>query len=310
MRKYIMKRILWLIPIVLGVSILVFTLMYVAPGDPAVIIMGPTATEKEYDILREQLGLNRGYFVRLGEFLYNSFIKFDFGTSYLTKGAIVPEILARFPRTVLLAALCMMASIIIGVPLGIIAALKQNSIGDRLCMVFAFIGVSMPNFWLALLLILLFSVKLNILPPMGFGGLQYYILPMMAASMGGIAAQARQSRSAMLEVIRSDYVTTARSKGLSSIGVILRQELPNTLIPVITIAGNRFGGMLGGVVVLEKIFGIPGIGAYLVDGVFNRDYPVVQACVIFLAVAFTLIMLCVDILFALVDPRIKAQYSK
>lgn len=309
MARYILRRLLWMIPIILGVSILVFTLMYFTPGDPARIVLGQGATQAEIESLRETMGLNRGYFVRLFDFMVNTFIRGDLGASYISKAPISAEISARLPQTLIMATLFMLIGVLVGVPFGIVAAVKQNSIIDRLCMLLAMLGASIPNFWLALLLVLLFAVRLNILPAMGFGGWQYYVLPTLSGAMGCIAVQARQSRSSMLEVIRSDYVTTARSKGVGSMGVIFKHELPNALIPVITCAGNDFGSSLGGALIIEQIFSIPGMGDYMVQAVFNRDYPVVQASAIFMAIAFSLIMLLVDLLYAFVDPKIKAQYE-
>lgn len=309
MARYILRRLLWMIPIILGVSLLVFTLMFFCPGDPARIILGQGATQAEIVSLRETMGLNRGYFPRLFEFLVDTFVHGDLGSSYISKAPIAAEIAARLPQTLILATLFMLSGVLVGVPLGIIAAVKQDSIIDRLCMVIAMLGASVPNFWLALLLILLFAVNLGILPAMGMGGPIYYILPTLSGAMGCIAVQARQSRSSMLEVIRSDYVTTARSKGVGSMGVIFKHELPNALIPVITCAGNDFGNSLGGALIIEQIFSISGMGEYMVQAVFNRDYPVVQASAIFMAIAFSLIMLLVDLGYAFVDPRIKAQYE-
>ncbi len=309
MSRYIVRRILWMIPIILGVSLLVFTLMYFTPGDPARIILGQGATQVEIENLRASLGLDKGYFPRLIDFLTNTFIHFDLGASYITKASIANEIMVRLPQTIILATTCMLIGLFVGVPLGIISAVHQDSITDRISMSLALVGASTPNFWFALLLVVLFSVKLGWLPPMGIGGIEYYVLPTLAGCMGGIAIQARQSRSSMLEVIRADYVTTARAKGVSNMAVIFKHELPNALIPVITAAGNDFGGMIGGALIIEQIFSIPGMGAYLVNAVFNRDYPIVQAGAIFLAIVFSLIMLLVDLLFAFVDPRIKAQYE-
>lgn len=309
MARYILKRLLWMIPIVLGVALLVFTIMYFTPGDPAKIMLGQSATAEQVEALRETLGLNKGYFPRLFDFLTNTFIKFDLGNSYISKAPIAGEIAARLPRTVLLALLSMIVSVTVGVPLGVIAAINQDKIADRVSMIIALLGVSMPNFWLALLLILLFSVKLQILPAMGIGSLKHYILPTLSACMGGVAVQARQSRSSMLEVIRSDYVTTARAKGVSEMMVILKHELPNALIPIITLAGTEFGFELGGMLVIEQIYTIPGMGTYLTTALFNRDYPVVEVGAVFMAIVFSLIMLLVDLLYAFVDPRIKAQYQ-
>jgi ABC-type dipeptide/oligopeptide/nickel transport system permease component len=199
--------------------------------------------------------------------------------------------------------------IAMGIPLGIIAAVKQDTWIDRIAMFTALFGISMPGFWIALMLVLFFSVRLSWLPPYGIGGWQYYVLPVIANGFVGVATQARQTRSSMLEVIRSDYITTARAKGMSELRVLLRHALPNALLPVITVIGNGMGRMLAGTVVIESIFSIPGVGMYLVGGINNRDYNIVQSSVIFLALAFALIMLLVDLLYAFIDPRIKAQFA-
>lgn len=309
MKKYIIKRLIWMIPVVIGVTILIFTLMYFVPGDPALIILGNNATEQDLINKRAELGLDRPYAERLVSYLRDVFLRFNFGKSYITNTSISHELITRLPRTFLLAFFCMVISVGVGVPLGINAAVHQNGWGDRICMFMALIGVSMPAFWVALMLVLLFSLKLGWLPSGGIGGIQYFILPAISNSFGGIATQARQTRSSMLEVIRSDYITTARAKGLTEDKVIYKHALPNALIPVITLAGTSFGIMLGGTLVIETVFSIPGIGSYMIGAVNNRDYPVVQGSVIFLAIMFGLVMLLVDLLYAFVNPRIRAQYE-
>ncbi|QQO08116.1 ABC transporter permease [Breznakiella homolactica] len=308
MVKFILKRLIWMVPVVLGVTVFLFTLLYFVPGDPAVVILGANATQAELESKREDLGLNDPYLVRLSRYMVDAFLYFDFGKSYITNTSITSDLLIRFPRTFLLAFSCILLSIVVGVPLGVNAAVHQNGFADRACMFLALLGVSMPAFWVGLMLVLVFSLRLGWLPPSGIGGLQYYILPAIANSFGGIANQARQTRSSMLEVIRSDYITTARSKGLSERKVIYSHALPNALIPVITIAGSSFGRMLGGTLVIETVFSIPGIGSYMIGAVNNRDYPVVMGSVIFLAISFSMVMLLVDLIYAYVDPRIKAQY--
>lgn len=308
MGKYILRRLLWMIPIVLGVAILVFTLMTFCPGDPAQIIAGASATEKELVYIRESLGLYDPYIVRLGRFLSDTFIHFDLGTSWMDQASILESILERLPRTFGLSLATLIISVAVGVPLGIVAAVNQDGIWDNISMFIALIGISIPNFWLSMLLVLLFSVKLNWLPALGIGGIKYYIMPALAGCTGGIAGFARQTRSSMLDVIRSDYITTARSKGLPEFMVITKHALKNALIPIITIVGTRFGVMLGGAIVLETIFSIPGMGSYIIMAVNNRDYPVVQAGSIFLSIVFSLSMLAVDLLYAVADPQIKAQY--
>lgn len=298
-----------MIPIVLCVSILVFTLMYFAPGEPAKIILGPNASVDQIEVLEKELGLDQPYLVRLVNYLNQAFLHGDLGNSWQTNVSISESLMQRLPRTLILSIMILLISLIVGIPLGISAATHQNQWKDTLSMFIALLGVSMPSFWLALLLVLLFSVKLGWLPATGYEGIEYYILPMLAGCWGGIATMARQTRSSMLEVIRSDYVTTARAKGLKERSVIYKHALPNALIPIITMAGTSFGRMLGGTVVLETIFAIPGVGTYMIGAVNSRDYLVVQGGVIFLAIAFSVCMLIVDLVYAAVDPRIKAQYE-
>lgn len=308
MKKYVIKRLLWMIPVILGVTIAIFTIMHFVPGDPAVIILGSEATEAELQSKREALGLTQPFFVQLASYMKSVFLHMDFGTSYITNNSITNELLARLPRTALVGFVSMVLMLLIGIPLGITAAVHQNGFGDRICMIIALAGVSVPSFWLGLLLVIVFALKLGWLPASGIGGFQFYVLPCLASAFGGIAGLARQSRSSMLEVIRSDYVTTARSKGLSERSVIYGHALPNALIPIITVAGSHLAHIFGGSVVIENVFSIPGIGSYMVTAVNNRDYTVVTGSVIFLAVVFSLVMLLVDVIYAFVDPRIKAQY--
>jgi len=310
MIKYTLKRLLWMIPIILGVSFIVFTILYFMPGDPVDMILGTSATEAEREAARVALGLDKGYWGQLADFFVNTFIKFDLGESYITKVPVATELATRLPRTLLLTVMCTLLALIVGVPIGVVAATHQNGIVDRLVMVGALLGVSLPNFWLALLMVLLFAVKLEWLPAMGIGTFAHYILPAVAGSFGGIALMARQTRSSMLEVIRADYVTTARAKGVKERIVIYSHALRNALIPVITLVGTQFGVMLGGTMILETIFAIPGVGSYIItNGIGNRDRPIILGGAVFLAIAFSFCMLGVDLVYAAVDPRIKAQFA-
>lgn len=309
MWKYIGERILQMIPILLVVAILIFTLMYFVPGDPIQIMLGDNASPEQIEEAKENLGLDQPYLVRLGRYLWG-LCRLDFGTSY-TKGASVgAELLARFPKTLALSSLSILFTIVIGIPIGIQCAIHANKISDRIWMFITMLANSMPGFWLALLLVLLFSLKMKWLPSSGAESLKYFILPVIANSLGSLAGIARQTRASMLDVIHSDYVITARSKGLPERDVILKHALPNALIPIITICGTRFGFMLGGTVIIESVFSIPGIGVYLVNGINSRDYPVVQGSIIYIAFIFAIIMLLTDLIYAYVDPRIKAQYVK
>lgn len=310
MGRYILKRLLWMIPVILGVTILIFTIMYYTPGDPVEIILGTNATAESKAQLAHSLGLDQSFLKQLGIYLKKVFLQFDLGESYHTGKSVASEIAARFPYTLMLAFSAMLISLLAGIPLGVYAAVRQNRMGDKVSMIIALLGVSMPQFWVGLLLVLLFSLYLDWLPPSGIGGIRYYILPILANCLGGVAGIARQTRSSMLDVIRSDYVTTAHAKGVSKWNTIFRHALPNALIPIITVAGTSFGRSLGGTIVIEAVFSIPGIGSYLITGLNNRDLPIVRGCVIFLAITFSIIMLLTDLFYAFVDPRIKAQYEK
>lgn len=309
MAKYIVKRILLMIPVIIGVVILVFTLMQLTPGDPAQVILGTTATDAEIQELRDTMGLNDPYVVQLAKYMYKAFIHFDLGTSYITNVSITSELIKRFPKTLIFAVSGMILSVIIGIPLGVTAAVHQNTAADYGSMTLALIGTSLPGFWFALILIMIFSDRLGWLPAYGIGGIQYWILPITSTAVAGITTMARQMRSGMLEVIHSDYITMAKSKGVKKRLVIYKHALPNALIPVITVASMSFGTALGGTLIAETIFSIPGVGVYIVNAVNNRDYPVVEGGVILLAVAFSIIMLVCDLLIANVDPRVKAQIT-
>jgi peptide/nickel transport system permease protein len=307
--KYILKRLIWMLPVILGVTILIYSIMYLTPGDPAVIILGANASSEQLEQKREDLGLNDGYFINLGRFVKRVFLEFDFGNSYINNTNISHEIISRFPRTLLIAFVSVLLSLVLGIPLGIWSAVNQYSWKDHFSMFVALFGVSIPGFWAGLMLVIVFALKLGWLPPGGIGDIKHYILPIIACALGGMATTARQTRSSMLEVIRSDYIVTARAKGLSEQKVIYRHALRNALIPVITSAGQGFGIMLGGALVIETVFGIPGLGTYMVTAIGNRDYPAIQGAVVFLSITFGLVMLLVDLLYAFVDPRIKSQYK-
>ncbi len=309
MGKYTLKRILLMIPVLLGVVILVFTLMQLSPGDPAEVILGSTATAEQINNLRDEMGLNDPYIVQLGRYMSDVFLHFDFGTSYISNVSISAELISRFPKTLIFAVSGMVLSLVIGIPLGVTAAVHQNSIIDYGSMALALIGTSLPGFWFALVLILVFSNKLGLLPAYGIGGIQYWILPIISTALAGVTTMARQMRSGMLEVINSDYITMAKAKGVKKRSVIYKHALPNALIPVITVASMSFGTSLGGTLIAETIFAIPGVGVYIVNAVNNRDYPVVQGGVVLLAITFSIIMLVCDLLIAQVDPRVKAQIT-
>ncbi|MGL4307327.1 nickel ABC transporter permease [Cetobacterium sp. SF1] len=308
MHKYVVKRLLLLIPVLLGVSFLVFTIMSLTPGDPAQLILGENAPKEAILKLREEMGLTKPFIVQYFNFIKNALVG-DFGRSYTTGRDVFGEIFSRFPNTLVLAVLGVIIAIAIGIPLGIISATKQYSLLDSVSMIGALLGVSMPNFWLGLMLILGFSVHLGWLPSGGFDGWKSVILPAITLGSGSAAIVTRMTRSSMLEVIRQDYIRTARAKGVAEKVVINKHALKNALIPVITVIGLQFGGLLGGAVLTESVYSWPGVGRMMVDAIRQKDTPTVLATVVFLAVTFSIVNLFVDILYAYVDPRIKSQYK-
>lgn len=309
MLKYIVKRIFWLFPILLGVSILIFSITFFTTGDPARIMMGSMATEEQLETAREEMGLNKSFAGQYIDFISNALLKFDLGTSYVSKKSVLSEISNRAPFTLSVAAISLLLSILIGIPLGMIAAVYQYSWKDNLSMLLCMIFVSMPSFWVAMLLVLLFSLKLGWLPAVGVGSWKCYLMPCFAVCLGGAANFARQTRSSMLEVIRQDYITTARAKGVHENLVICKHAMKNALIPIITVIGSKVGNMLGGALIAETIFSIPGMGVYILNAINNRDYPVIRGTSLIICVWFSMCMLLVDLIYAMVDPRIRSQFA-
>ena len=309
MAKYIFKRIVMLIPIIIGVVFIVFVLNELSPGDPARVVAGNEATEEYVAELRESMGLNRPFFVRFFDYLIGVFTRGDLGTSYLTKQPVFNEVMERFPTTLLLTLVSMVFTLGLGIPTGIISATRQYSWIDNLCTSIGLIGVSMPNFWQGLMNILIFAVWLEWFPPSGFYGWEYWVLPAFTIGTSSAAQIMRMTRSSMLDVVRQDYICAARAKGLSESKVINKHAMKNALIPILTVIGMDFGTSLGGAVITESVFSIPGLGKYMLDAIKSRDYPVVQGGVLILAIMFSLVTLAVDIAYAFVDPRLKSQYK-
>ena len=309
MHKYIIRRVLLLIPVIIGVTFIVYTIMYFTPGDPAQIILGENAPEESIQRLREEMGLNDPFIAQYVRYVGNA-VRGDFGRSYSTKRPVFDEVMSRFPATLKLTIWGMIVAVAIGIPIGIISATKQYSAVDSISMVLALLGVSMPNFWLGLMLILLFSVRLGWLPSGGNIGFSSLILPAITLGTGVAAIITRMTRSSMLEVIRQDYIRTARAKGVVEKKVINKHALGNALIPVITVIGLQFGYLLGGAVLTETVFSWPGVGRLMVDAIKQKDTPTVLASVIFMSVVFSIANLLVDILYAFIDPRIRSEYSK
>ncbi len=306
----IVRRFMQMVLLLLGVSFLVFMSMHFAPGDPATIIGGPTATEADLEAIREDMGLNRPVLVQYFDYL-RGVLQGDLGYSFQNSQSVSHAIATRFPNTLNLAIASMIVAVIIGVTAGIISAIKQNSWFDLSSTTIALAGISIPNFWLGTMLILLFSVKLQWLPVGGLSapfytveGMKQLLLPAITLGTASAAMIARMSRSAMLEVIRADFVRTAKAKGVKRSSLIWIHALRNAMIPVVTVIGLNFGFLLGGTIITEQVFAINGVGRLMIDAIAARDFPVVQGTVLLVATLFVVVNLIVDLVYAFIDPRI------
>ncbi|MEG0090574.1 MAG: ABC transporter permease [Oscillospiraceae bacterium] len=308
MLKFIGKRLLMLIPVVIGISFIIFSIMSLTPGDPAQMKLGESADPAAIEQLREEMGLNDPFLVRYGTYMINV-LKGDFGKSYRTNLPVIEEIKTRFPVSLRMAFFGIGLSVVIGVPLGVLSAIKQYSILDILSLSFALLLTAVPAFFLGLLLLLVFSLNLGWLPATGASTWLHYILPTITLGASATATITRLTRSNMLEIIRQDYVRTAKAKGASQGKVIFKHVLRNAILPIVTVVGMNFGVQLGGTVVIESVFSMPGMGSLMITAVRMKDIPVVTATVMFVAVAIGLANLVVDILYAYIDPRIKSQYA-
>ena len=308
MIKYLIKRILALIPVALGVTFILFSLLAMTPGDPARLVLGEDASLEALAEWRTEYGLDKPYLVRYGLFVWNAVVHQDIGRSYMTRRPVAGELASAFPLTIKLSIGAIIIATTLGMAFGIICAIKQYSIFDNLTMVIAMLGISMPLFYLGILLILWFSVRLRWLPSSGFDTLDQKILPWITLASNSMAIITRMTRSSMLEVINSDYVRTARAKGQKESVVILRHALKNALIPIITIVGIQFGFLLGGSILTESVFSIPGVGRLAVDSIKARDYPLVQGAVLYIAISYVVINVIVDFMYAWVDPRLRTRY--
>ena len=310
MRKYIIKRLLLAFPTIFGAITLVFFAMQLAPGDPAVLFIPPDLQGEEaaawMEVINEKYGFNDPLPVQYARYLRNT-LALDFGDSLRTKRAVSDDLARRIPHSLQLGLSGFVLSIVVGISIGIVAALKRATWLDGTLMVIALAGVSIPSFWFAYVLILFFSLALGWLPPSGLGGPEYMIMPSLVLGLTSAGSLARYTRSSMLEVINHDYVRTARAKGLSERKVIIGHALRNGLIPIVTLLGLNFGFILSGSVIVETVFAWPGIGLYLIDGVNGRDFPVVQATVLIIATGFVFSNLVTDILLVYIDPRIRYE---
>ena len=309
MIRYILKRLILLIPILLGVVVIVFAISYITPGDPIIIILGESYTPELYEAKAVELGLDRSFIVQFFDYLWGLVTRFDFGKSYITGKSISAELLSRFPVSAQLGLAGVAVMILIGIPLGIFSAIKQYSALDFGLTTLAVIIAAIPGFVLALLSLLLFAVQLRWFPLIGLGSPKAYVLPVLTNAFPGIAFLMRMTRTTMLEVIRQDYIGTARSKGLRERVIILKHALGNALIPLITVIGGFVGGTVAGSIIVETIFSIRGMGSFLYSGVNGRDYPVVMGGVLMISFLVCIVNLIVDIMYAFIDPRIKSQYA-
>ena len=309
MAKYILRRLLLIIPVLLGAIIVVFTINYFSTTDPAMVKLGLSASDPyKLAAMREQMGLNRPYIVQLGDYIWN-LLHGNLGNSYVYSKTVWELLAGRIPNTLKLGLGAMVISVCVGIPLGIAAALHQNSAIDYITTTFAVIMNAMPGFLVAVILMLVFSLKLGWFPVSGAEGIKSFVLPVIAAGIGPITQNARMTRSSILEVIRQDYVRTARAKGIAESKVITKHVLKNSLIPILTMVGAGLGTCLAGSILVEMIFNIPGMGMLINSSIMSKDFITVQGCVVVCAVVVALANLLTDLAYAAVDPRIKAQYT-
>ena len=293
-----------MIPVLLGVAFLVFAILSLTPGDPGTIILGITAKPEDIASLNEQFGYNKPFLIRFFSYIKDIVLHFNLGVSYQTREPVINDIMAKFPNTLKLTIFSMSLSAIIGISFGIISAVKQYSALDHICVVTALVFACIPGFWLGLMLMMLFSLKLGWLPSYGAESLKNFILPTLTVSMTSAAGLLRLTRSAMLETIRQEYIRTAKAKGASKKRIIIKHALRNALMPVVTTLGTSFGASLGGAIIAETVFAMPGMGTLITTAIRQKDIPMVMGSTLFLAVLFSLIILLVDILYAVIDPRI------
>jgi len=308
--SYAVQKLIVAIPVILAVSVAVFLVMHLTPGDPARLMAGMNATEDDVQRIRDKLGLNDPLYIQYWRFISNA-VEGDFGVSYRTNRPVGQELLGRFPNTVELALASLLVAVAIGIPFGVLSAAKHNTAVDNASMLGALLGVSVPSFWLGLMLMLVFSYFLDLFPVSGRGGplwslagLHTIVLPAVSLGAASTATLARMTRSSMLEVLGQDFIRTARAKGLGERVVVYKHALRNALIPVVTIVGLQLGFLLGGTVIIESVFAWPGIGTLIINGIWSRDYPVVQAGVFLIAVIFVLMNMLVDLAYGVLNPRI------
>ena len=309
MTKYILQRLFAMVPVILALTFVVFTIMYLTPGDPTSVILGNEYSEEASKSLKADLGLDRPFIIQYVNYIAR-LVRGDFGMSYMTRAPVSEQLFARFPNTFKVVVAAMIFCVGVGIPIGVYSATKPDSLFSNITMIIGLLGVSLPIFWLGLLLILLFSVKLGVLPSSGMDrGVKSLILPAVALGANYMANIMRTTRSSMLESIRQDFIRTAKAKGVNQRDVIYNHALPNALMPTITVVGMNIGALLGGVVLTETVFSIPGTGRMLVESINKRDTPCVLGCLVVMALCVAISNLAVDLIYAYIDPRIKAQYK-
>lgn len=309
MYKYVIKRLILLIPVLLGVVFIVFFIMNLTPGDPGRLILGTGADQAMVDRLNEELGYNQPFFVRFFDYIKGIVTEFDFGNSYATQKPVIDDIMAKFPYTLKLAVGAVALSSIFGIILGVTAAVKQYSVADSSITVLAMITSVVPSYWLGMLLVFFFSIKLGWLPTSGASTPMHYVLPILTLALCHVGQMMRLTRSVMLEALRQDYVRTARAKGAAEKIVVYSHALRNALMPLVTRIATQLALMMGGSVICETVFNIPGVGAYIVTAIRSKDIPAVMTCTLFFAALYCIVMLIMDIVYAYVDPRIRAKYG-
>jgi len=309
MARYIIKRILWIIPIMLGVITIIFIISSLTPGDPAASLLGSTATQEEIDAMHHTLGLDQPLIKQWWDYIVGIVTRFDLGDSYQTRQPVINEVLARFPVTLTLALLATAIGIVVGIPLGVLSALKQYTWVDNVVLVFSVLLISLPNFWLGMMLLNIFSVQLGWLPSYGIASLSGWVLPIMVAGLQSTTQNIRITRSSMLEVMRQDYIRTARAKGQTEKIIVTKHMLRNALIPVATSVGSGLGNQLGGNMALESVFSLPGVGNYIVKAITAINTPSMLGGILFVALVFVLVNIAVDIAYVIIDPRLKTRVT-
>lgn len=304
MTAYILRRLVLLIPVLVGVSFAVFMMLHLTPGDPARIVAGPTATPEQVQDVRHALGLDQPLYRQYIQYM-GRLVQGDLGRSIITNRTVISELWPRLVATLQLSATAMIVAVIVGMSMGVISAIRQYSVIDNVLSVLSLVGLSTPAYWLGLMLILVFSLRLGWFPTAGQGGIRHFVLPVITLAAFATATVARMTRGSMLDVLHEGYMQTARAKGLRERVVLLRHALKNALIPIVTVVGIQVGRLISGAVLTETVFSWPGLGRFLVDSIKARDFPVVQGGILIAALGFVLVNFLVDLLYSVIDPRIR-----